>query len=850
MWFWQSPATTQQKSKVSASTRNLLMRLLIGSIIVGVTAAVYYSYQVVRNLTLESLKKNAFLEVQQSGKEIDRWLNQLKTQIKTLADTPTVRSMDWATASPYLRSQLVRIDDLAGIAIAKPNGTLDRIDGTSTNVKDQKYFQQAIAGQTTINDPALDRVTRVPGIVIAAPIQQSFDINSKPTGVLQSNVNINRLNLVVETLYFGDNSYAFALNSRGQAIVHPNPKLMPTLGKQAPNLLSAGDRNLSTIVQHMVDRKQGIELKKLDGDWKYIAYLPLKEADWSIALVIPHQNIESPLRLLDLMALVIAGLAVATIGLLWQVQAFEQAQLKKSKAAADAAKEVADAANHAKSEFLANMSHELRTPLNGILGYAQILLRDPAANPKQKDGLGIIHQCSSHLLTLIDDILDLSKIEARKLELMPKDFHLTNFLKGVVETCRIRAEQKEIDFIYQPLNKLPTAVRADEKRLRQVLINLLGNAIKFTDKGSVTFKVGVMKSSCPGDEIQSQPVEQAATREQKLSSTSTVSSPAEIERSRSVASAVSPKIRFQIEDTGIGMTAEQLEKIFLPFEQVGSKEKMAEGTGLGLTISGQIMQMMGSQLHVESTPGKGSNFWFEVELPEAIDWIESSNNQPAHQIVGYEGRQQKVLVVDDRWENSSVVTNLLIPLGFELMEASNGQEGLEKAISWQPDLIITDLMMPKMNGIEMTQKLRQLPQMQDVVIIASSASVFNFNRQQSQEAGCQDFLPKPVQVEEMLEQISYHLKLTWKYASGVETVVKGGDRSTESTLIFPPTVELQALYAAAQIGDMEAVEQEALRLEQLDRQFVPFVRQVLQLAREFNEQAILKLLKPHISLSV
>jgi signal transduction histidine kinase len=472
MSFWKRSATTRQKSEKSASVRNLLMRLLIGGTTLVVTASAYYSYQLVRNLMLESLKQNAFLETQQSGKEIDRWLSRLKAQLETLADTPTVRSLDKAKAAPYLRSQVVRIDDLAALAIAKPDGTLTRIDGTLANIQNQAYFQKAIAGQTTVSDPVSDPTTKASAIVIAAPIRQSFDVNSTPIGVMQSQVNLDRVNLVVENLHFGENSYAFALNSQGRVIVQPDASLMSTTTHSTASSSPADDSTLSALVQQRVDNQRGIELKQINGTWQYIAYLPLKEANWSIALVIPRKNIESPLRLLDLIALAVAGMAVAMIAVLWQVQAFEQAQLKKSKAAADTAKDAADAANHAKSEFLANMSHELRTPLNGILGYAQILLRDPTANPKQKDGLSIIYQCSSHLLTLINDILDLSKIEARKLELLSQEVHFANFLQAVVETCRIRAEQKEIDFIYQPLNKLPTAVYTDAKRLRQVLINL------------------------------------------------------------------------------------------------------------------------------------------------------------------------------------------------------------------------------------------------------------------------------------------------------------------------------------------------------------------------------------------
>ena len=484
------------------------------------------------------------------------------------------------------------------------------------------------------------------------------------------------------------------------------------------------------------------------------------------------------------------------------------------------AKEIADSANKAKSEFLANMSHELRTPLNGILGYAQILLRDRAANPKQKDGIGIIHQCGSHLLTLINDILDLSKIEARKLEFSCQTFHFDSFLNGIVEMCRIKAEQKEICFTYEALNRLPIAVHADEKRLRQVLINLLGNAIKFTDQGSVTFKVGVVAES------------------------PAIDAPA-------LAPSNTQKIRFQIEDTGVGMSSEQVQKIFMPFEQVGDKERMAEGTGLGLAISLQIVQMMGSEISVESSPNQGSKFWFDVELIESDEWVEPDNGTSANHIIGYEGEKRKVLIVDDRWENRSVIVNFLEPLGFELLEAVNGQEGYDKAVESRPDLIITDLVMPVLTGLEMTQKLRSLPEFQNIAIIASSASVFNFDRHQSQQAGCNDFLPKPVQSDELMEQIRQHLNVSWIYETDHTPAQLSNPPvgSFSSGLITPPVEELKALYAAAHIGDIDSVEQEANRLMQLNDQYRFFAQQLLQFVQAMDDEAISKFVKQQVEQS-
>lgn len=472
------------------------------------------------------------------------------------------------------------------------------------------------------------------------------------------------------------------------------------------------------------------------------------------------------------------------------------------------AKEAADSANRAKSEFIANMSHELRTPLNGILGYAQILQNSSEMNEQQRHGVQIINQCGSHLLTLINDVLDISKIEARKLELHPKNFHLSSFLEGVVEICRIKADQKQVQFIYQPSLHLPDGIDLDEKRLRQVLINLLGNAIKFTDTGSVTLQVQT---------------------NQKVSESSVV------------------HLNFAVVDTGIGMSTEQLERIFLPFEQVGENQRKAEGTGLGLAISQKIVAMMGSRIHVSSQLGVGSVFEFEIVCPIVENWIATNTITNQGQIVGYSGNKKQIMIVDDRWENRSVLLNLLSVVNFNVIEASNGQEGLEKASHHHPDLIITDLTMPVMDGWEMLSRLRQSEVFRDTPIIVSSADVFLENQRKSLDAGGDAFLPKPIEAGELYQMLSQYLHLNWIYeeTESYSSVTKEKEVSP-STMIIPPLPELQELMEYAKKGQIKGIKEELIKLAAQDDQYQAFVNQLNQLVKTFNIKKIRQFLQESV----
>lgn len=468
------------------------------------------------------------------------------------------------------------------------------------------------------------------------------------------------------------------------------------------------------------------------------------------------------------------------------------------------AKNTAEVANRAKSEFLANMNHELRTPLNGILGYTQILQRDPAMRPHHQKGLGTIHQCATHLLTLINDILDFSKLEVQKMELYPQDFHLNNFLTATADVCRLRAEQKGVELVYEPSAHLPTAVCGDDKRLRQVLLNLISNAVKFTDQGHVIFRVKIVTFPTEADAVW--------------------------------------RLRFEIEDTGIGISAENLSKIFLPFEQAGKRDLNAAGTGLGLSISRQIVQMMGGDIQVESILGKGSLFWFEADLSISLEWI-GETEILAKAITGYRGKRRTVLVADDHRANRNVVIGMLKSLGFLVVGAADGPDALFKAAQHHPDLIITDIMMPMFDGLELTRQLKQTPDLAQIPVIAFSAHLSKVDCQEIARAGCSGFLPKPFDLKDLLRLLQKYLDLEW-----VETIPQTLPLSVHKNLeptqfILPPPEELETLYQAAKNGFMGDVQREAQRFKQIDDRYVPLANTLLELSQQFDDAAILKLIE-------
>ena len=475
--------------------------------------------------------------------------------------------------------------------------------------------------------------------------------------------------------------------------------------------------------------------------------------------------------------------------------AIDITQQRDAARALQAAKDAADAASRAKSLFLASVSHELRTPLNGILGYTQILRRDVALGEKQREGVRVIHESAEHLLVLINDVLDLSKIEAGRIELHPVEFDLAEFARSAGEVFAARAREKNLLLETALGPGLPAFVRGDEARLRQVVFNLLANAVKFTTQGGVVFSVETRP-----DEV----------------------------------------LRFSVSDTGRGIAATDLERIFEPFTQVGDRTGAASGTGLGLAISRSLVERMGGQLRVESRPGWGSRFWFDLSLPQAQGTPRTAT--PVRRLIGYEGSAQRVLIVDDIAANRAVMTSMLAPLGFELAEVADGQSAVAEAARFAPHLVLMDLRLPgEIDGLEATRRIRAMPAAAGMRIIAVSASAYDIDRRDCREAGCDDFLAKPFREEELWRVIGEALRLTWRFA----------DDLTETRTPFPllpkvpgPT-ELDALYEFARKGDILGLRARAEAIQAGDAELAPFAQGILELAARFKMKAIRQFIERH-----
>ena len=480
------------------------------------------------------------------------------------------------------------------------------------------------------------------------------------------------------------------------------------------------------------------------------------------------------------------------------------------------AKEDADRANSAKGDFLAHMSHELRTPLNSILGFTQVLARDTLLNDIQKEHLEIIARSGEHLLTLLNDVLEMSKIEAGLIELNINSFDLYNLLDSLKEMFLLKAKAKKIQLVFDFAANVPQYIQTDESKLRQVLINLVGNAIKFTERGKVILQVTYSHSL-----------------EKELGDTDRF-------------------LYFEVSDTGPGIAPEELGNLFEAFVQTETGRKSQDGTGLGMPISKRFVRLMGGDIRVASTLGQGTivDFEIKIQLAKANDVplplvkrraIALAPNQP----------QYRILLADDKWESRHLMRSLIAPLGFEIHEAENGQEAVEIWRAWKPHLIWMDMQMPVLNGYEATRTIREVESLDSTCkIIALTASVFDKQRSEVLELGCDDFVSKPLREELIFDKIAEHLGVTYIYADSDLLISSNQAKNDQEQFIETELDSLETqwlldLHLAARGADEEAI----FNLLNQIQDTHPNIASVIQdFVHNFHLEEIISLIQPFIDL--
>ena len=500
----------------------------------------------------------------------------------------------------------------------------------------------------------------------------------------------------------------------------------------------------------------------------------------------------------ELMESVAAQVGIA----LAQAQILQQE--KQRNLEIEAAKKEAEIANRSKTEFLANISHELRTPLNAIIGFSQLMNRDPAINPEQQETINIINRSGEHLLEMINEVLEMSKIEAGKTEL-----HLTNVdLKLMLTTLDamlgIKAKSKNLELIIDCGRNIPDYICTDESKLRQVLINLIGNGIKFTQTGSITLRVS----------------------QQNVDATSNYD------------------LKFEVEDTGAGIAPEEINQIFQAFSQSETGRQSKQGTGLGLPISKRFVELLGGELKVESEIGQGSVFSFNIiaklsnrsniELTPAKAVKSLAPNQPTY----------RILAVDDVWQSRLLIVKLLTQVGFEVKEAENGQQACELAQQWQPDLILMDMRMPVMDGYESTRQIRRMRN--QCKIIALTASAFVSKQKETIDAGCDDYLRKPFPENELFAKIQANLGVEYIYQDGFDNVVENNLKEsqlfqlTSESLKVMPDSWLQELKQAA--GELDESKLEEL-IQRISDEYSHVAQSLTNLVDNFQFEQIFDLVE-------
>jgi len=676
-------------------------------------------------------------------------------------------------------------------------------------------------------------------VITAARLLQTVDpvtLREKPGALLLVNYSVENLYDHFSSLDIGPGAYFIIIDGKGRLVYHPNRDFIGSLISPAFIEKLTADSIVTEV----------------DGQRMLVTHTHSTSNGWLVISLIPYKNVTSSADTIQRVTLIVLFVSFVFITLLvWIVsrtvaqpltkitESFQQIQKgtfnwhtrldekrtgeigemmrwfntflnsMEAKNLAEKelvkAKEAAEAANRAKSVFLANMSHELRTPLNAILGFSQLISKDKTLNPSQRENIETINHSGEHLLGLINDILDLSKIESGRMNVRTHTFDLYHMLQELGEMFEVRARQKDLKLSVDIAPKVPQYVNTDEGKLRQVLINLVGNAIKFTHSGSVILRVDLANSK--------------------------ISEPA----------AQNCDLRFSVEDTGIGIVAEDLEHIFEPFMQSQSGNTSQDGTGLGLAISRQQVELLGSRLEIKSEPGIGSTFSFEISVAPGIkdDVLISSNRVigVAPGQLASDGQPFRLLIAEDEDVNRRFLVKLLLSFGFEVREAINGEEAVTVWEEWQPHLIFMDMRMPVLNGLDATQRIKAMPKGKKTIIIMITASAFEEDRNTALSQGCDDFLHKPVRENQIFESLQKYLGVQFVY----ETVSSNASKLKQFTSVNPgqmpnlPNGWKERMHAAVIEADVAKMQD---LIQEIETSFPDFSKVLAEMVYHFDYDGI------------
>ncbi|AFY88728.1 hybrid sensor histidine kinase/response regulator [Chroococcidiopsis thermalis] len=800
--------------------------LVLSLVAVGVVGSVaFFSAR-------EALKQAAFNRLSVAAtlkeEEIGRWFEDqqrdflLVTQHPELQRNIKILLSGKITDPNYLAADKILSNYLISVTQTKPAlreiFILDRSNQIVLSTDKQRkgnyeilanvsYFERVELKDTFAPIFYVSPVTGKPSVTLATPLRDAAGVRQ---GIVLAHLNLDRIDRIVrERTGLGNSGETYLVGS----LVSKNAfisKAEKTEAREFPEGISS----------------QGIDaaMSGVSGSGLYRNYakLPvigvyrwLNEQDLALLVEMQQEEAFAPARQLagTIVLVGLASVGCLSIGVYWLTRQLKisREQLENYSHRLEQKAQEAEAANLAKSEFLANMSHELRTPLNAILGFTQLMSRDRSLSAAQLENLDTINRSGEHLLTLINDVLSMAKIEAGRTILNENSFDLYELLDSLEEMLRLKAEAKGLQLIFERTPEVPQCVRADESKLRQVLINLLGNAIKFTQAGGAILRVRTKQDK---QEVSQSPPTTCT-------------------------------LHFEVEDTGPGIAASELERLFKPFVQTEAGRKSHEGTGLGLTISQQFVRLMGGEIAVSTTLGHGTIFSFEIPVsPAAV--VEVPPRQHYRRVIGLAPDQPKyrILVVEDKWENRQLLVKMLESVGFEVREAENGEEGVAIWESWQPQLIWMDMRMPVMDGYEATRQIKAHLKGHATIIIALTASAFDEERAVVLSAGCNDFVRKPLREEVIWEKMMQYLGVRYIYEDTQQAAIPSQLEEKEPYALTAQSLRVMPSEWVAQLHQAALRTDEKLifdLLEQIPQDYAPMATALADLVNNFRIDKIIDL---------